>query len=67
MDVEFVSLLIISLHKLYLPLLNIQLQLKIEMICCFFVLHETKKLPMKTEYPVRDFLASGQLSQSESV
>ena len=37
-----------------------------ETISCFFDLQEIKASPRNTQYPVKDFLVSGQLAQSAS-
>ena len=38
----------------------------LEPVDCFFVLQKINDSPKKTQYPVTDFLASGQETQSES-
>ena len=38
----------------------------LETVDCFFALQEINESPKKTQYPVIDFLVSGQEAQSES-
>ena len=38
----------------------------LEIVDCFFALQEINESPKKTQYPVTDFLVSGQEAQSES-
>ena len=38
----------------------------LETVCCFFNFHDTRESPMKKQYPLMDFMLSGQDAQSES-